>query len=92
MRRGTPSARRKEGCPIRCRPACPQARCRSCQAASLEEAGAGLVKACRRSSMLGRMARVEEVAAMAVYLASPLASATTGAVLRVDGGVVEDVH
>lgn len=42
--------------------------------------------------MLGRMARVEEVAAMAVYLASPLASATTGAVLRVDGGVVEDVH
>lgn len=62
------------------------------QAASLEDAGAGFVKAYRGSSMLGRMASVDEVAAMAVYLASPLASATTGAVLRVDGGVVEDVN
>jgi len=62
------------------------------QAASLEDAGAGFVKAYRGSSMLSRMASVDEVAAMAVYLASPLASATTGAVLRVDGGVVEDVN
>ena len=32
-----------------------------------------------------RAATVEEVANMVVYLASPLASATTGAALRVDG-------
>ena len=35
------------------------------------------------------LATVEEVANMAVYIASPLASATTGAALRVDGGVIE---
>ncbi len=33
---------------------------------------------------------VEEVANMVVYLASPQASATSGAALRVDGGVVDD--
>jgi len=42
----------------------------------------------RPSSLLKRFATVDEVAAMAVYLCSPLASATTGAAVRVDGGVV----
>ena len=42
----------------------------------------------RPSSLLKRFATVDEVAAMAVYLASPRASATTGAAVRVDGGVV----
>jgi enoyl-[acyl-carrier-protein] reductase (NADH) len=32
---------------------------------------------------------VEEVANMVVYVASPLASGTTGAALRVDGGVID---
>src|SRR5262249_43545104 len=32
---------------------------------------------------------VEEVANMVVYVASPQASATTGAALRVDGGVID---
>lgn len=54
-----------------------------------EEAGADFVKAHRPSSILGRPASAEEVANMAVYLASPLASATTGAALRVDGGVID---
>jgi 2-keto-3-deoxy-L-fuconate dehydrogenase len=35
----------------------------------------------------GRLVTVEEVAAAIAYLASPLASATTGAVLAVDGGM-----
>ena len=35
--------------------------------------------------------RVEEVANMVVYVASPLASATTGAALRLDGGVVDSL-
>lgn len=56
---------------------------------SLEQAGADFVKAVRPSSIIGRAATVEEVANMAVYVASPQASATTGAALRVDGGVVD---
>lgn len=42
----------------------------------------------RPSSLLQRFATVEEVANMIVYLCSPLASATNGTALRVDGGVV----
>lgn len=42
----------------------------------------------RPSSLLQRFATVEEVANMIVYLCSPLASATNGAALRVDAGVV----
>lgn len=56
---------------------------------TLEEAGAAFVKAHRPSSLLGRPATVEEVANFAVYLASPLSSATTGAALRVDGGTID---
>ena len=42
----------------------------------------------RPTSLLQRFETVEEVAAMAVYLCSPLASGTTGSAVRVDGGVV----
>jgi NAD(P)-dependent dehydrogenase (short-subunit alcohol dehydrogenase family) len=42
----------------------------------------------RPSSLIKRFATTEEVAALVAYVASPLASATTGAALRVDGGVV----
>lgn len=45
----------------------------------------------RPSSLLRRFATVEEVANMIVYLCSPLASATNGAAVRVDGGVVRSV-
>jgi enoyl-[acyl-carrier-protein] reductase (NADH) len=40
----------------------------------------------RPSSLLKRFATVDEVAAMATYLANALSSATNGAALRVDGG------
>jgi NAD(P)-dependent dehydrogenase (short-subunit alcohol dehydrogenase family) len=43
----------------------------------------------RPSSLIKRFATTEEVASMVAYVASPLASATTGAALRVDGGVVK---
>ena len=56
---------------------------------SMEEAGAAFVKANRPSSIIGRAASVEEVANMIVYAVSPQASATTGAALRVDGGVID---
>ncbi|HEY9215828.1 MAG TPA: SDR family oxidoreductase [Ancylobacter sp.] len=56
---------------------------------SLEQAGVDFVKAHRPTSIIGRPATVEEVANIVVYIASPLASATTGAALRVDGGVID---
>ena len=58
---------------------------------SLEEAGVDFVKAHRPSSIIQRAATVEEVANLCVYIASPQASATTGAALRVDGGVVNTI-
>ncbi len=45
----------------------------------------------RPSSLIKRFATVEEVANMIVYVSSPLASATNGAALRVDGGVVRSI-
>ncbi|HEY7635400.1 MAG TPA: SDR family NAD(P)-dependent oxidoreductase [Gemmatimonadales bacterium] len=45
----------------------------------------------RPSSLLRRFAKPEEVAAMIVYICSARASATNGAALRVDGGVVRAV-
>jgi len=56
---------------------------------SMEETAAAFVMKHRGSSLIQRAATVEEVANMVVYAASPQASATTGAALRVDGGVVE---
>jgi NAD(P)-dependent dehydrogenase (short-subunit alcohol dehydrogenase family) len=58
---------------------------------SIPEAGAAFVKTQRPSSIIGRMAAVEEVANLVVYVASREASATTGAALRVDGGVVDTI-
>lgn len=42
----------------------------------------------RPSSLLQRFAEPDEVAALITYVCSDLASATNGASLRVDGGVV----
>ena len=42
----------------------------------------------RPTSLIRRFAEPEEVASLVAYIASPLASATTGAALRVDGGVI----
>jgi NAD(P)-dependent dehydrogenase (short-subunit alcohol dehydrogenase family) len=46
-------------------------------------------KSARPSSLLKRFIEPEEVASLVAYVCSPLASATTGAALRVDGGVVQ---
>lgn len=45
----------------------------------------------RPSSLLKRFATADEVASMIVYVCSARASATTGAALRVDGGVVRSI-
>ncbi|HUR94090.1 MAG TPA: SDR family oxidoreductase [Gemmatimonadales bacterium] len=48
-------------------------------------------RSARPSSILQRFATPEEVAAMIAYVCSAQASATTGAALRVDGGVVRSI-
>lgn len=45
----------------------------------------------RPTSLIKRLATVEEVANLSTYLASEQASATTGAAVRVDGGVVRSI-
>jgi NAD(P)-dependent dehydrogenase (short-subunit alcohol dehydrogenase family) len=45
----------------------------------------------RSTSLLKRFAKPEEVAALVVFVCSPLSSATNGAALRVDGGVVRSI-
>jgi NAD(P)-dependent dehydrogenase (short-subunit alcohol dehydrogenase family) len=45
----------------------------------------------RPSTLLHRFASPEEVANLCVYAASPQASATTGAALRAEGGIVESI-
>ncbi|MCI8210022.1 oxidoreductase [Pseudomonas sp. S25] len=58
---------------------------------SLEKVAADFVVAHRGSSILRRASSVEEVANMIIYVSSEQASATTGAALRVDGGVVDSI-
>jgi NAD(P)-dependent dehydrogenase (short-subunit alcohol dehydrogenase family) len=58
---------------------------------SVEDTMTEFVRTQRPSSILRRAASTDEVANMIVYVCSPQASATTGAALRVDGGVVDDI-
>ncbi|MGP6159264.1 MAG: SDR family oxidoreductase, partial [Vulcanimicrobiaceae bacterium] len=46
-------------------------------------------KTARPTSLLQRFAAPDEVAALVTYVASPRSSATNGAALRVDGGVIK---
>ena len=56
-----------------------------------DEAQREFMRAHRPQSLLQRLIEPEEIAAMVTYLASPLASATTGGALRVDGGYVDSI-
>jgi len=61
------------------------------QATDLAEVEKQFFQRVRPSSLIQRFAEPEEVAPMVVYLSSPLASATNGAAVRVDGGVVRSI-
>src|ERR1700722_18456127 len=58
---------------------------------SVEEAASKFVKQFRPTSLLQRFARVEEIANMVVYVSSKEASATNGAALRAEGGIVQTI-
>jgi NAD(P)-dependent dehydrogenase (short-subunit alcohol dehydrogenase family) len=58
---------------------------------SVEEAASQFVKQFRPASLLQRFASVEEIANMVVYVSSKEASATNGAALRAEGGIVQTI-
>lgn len=58
---------------------------------SFDQVEAEFFEHVRPTSLIKRFASPQEVASLVAYVASPLASATTGAALRVDGGVVKSL-
>ncbi|MBW4718767.1 SDR family NAD(P)-dependent oxidoreductase [Saccharothrix obliqua] len=56
-----------------------------------DEAQREFMRLHRPQSLLRRLIEPEEIANLVVYLGSPLASATTGAAVRVDGGYVDSI-
>lgn len=61
------------------------------QGKSIEAVSKGFVKEMRPSCLIERFASTDEVAHTVTYLCSPLASATNGAAVRVDGGTVPTI-
>jgi NAD(P)-dependent dehydrogenase (short-subunit alcohol dehydrogenase family) len=64
------------------------ARAKNISTAKVEE---DFFKTVRPSSLLQRFATVDEVASLVAYLSSPLASATNGAAVRVEGGLLRSI-
>ena len=62
------------------------------QGLSIEEFEQNFFENVRPTSLIKRFATTEEVASMVCYLSSPLAAATTGAAVRVDGGVIKSAY
>lgn len=56
-----------------------------------DEAQREFMRLHRPQSLIKRLIEPEEIANMVVYLSSPLASATTGGAIRVDGGYVDSI-
>ncbi len=61
------------------------------QGVDFDEAARAFFANARPTSLLRRFIDPKEVAAMVAYVCSPLAAATNGAALRVDGGVVRSL-
>jgi NAD(P)-dependent dehydrogenase (short-subunit alcohol dehydrogenase family) len=58
---------------------------------SVDEAASLFVKQFRPTSLLQRFASVEKIANMVVYVSSKQASATNGAALRAEGGIIQTI-
>ena len=58
---------------------------------SIEAAASQFIKQFRPTSLLQRFASVEEIANMVIYVTSKEASATNGAALRAEGGIIQTV-
>ncbi|MBT2484214.1 MULTISPECIES: SDR family NAD(P)-dependent oxidoreductase [unclassified Microbacterium] len=56
-----------------------------------EDAQREFMRLHRPQSLLQRLIEPQEIANMVAYLSSPLASATTGAAVRVDGGYIDSI-
>ena len=61
------------------------------QGSSTADVEKEIFRSVRPSSLLKRFTSPEEVATIVVYVCSPLASATNGAALRAEGGVVRSI-
>jgi NAD(P)-dependent dehydrogenase (short-subunit alcohol dehydrogenase family) len=61
------------------------------QGITQEEAEQNFLKAMRPTTLINRFTTTEEVANMVVYICSQQASGTSGAGLRVDGGVIRSI-
>jgi len=61
------------------------------QGKTVEEVGRDFIGTHRPTSLIKRLLTVQEVANASVYLASEEASGTSGAAMRVDGGVVRSI-
>ncbi len=61
------------------------------QGVSVEDVEREFFQSTRPSSLLKRFIRPDEVASLVAYVCSPLASATNGAALRVEGGCVRSM-
>ena len=58
---------------------------------SVEEAGRRFMRENRPTSLIERLLKPEEIAALVTFVSSPVASGINGAALRVDGGLVRSV-
>jgi NAD(P)-dependent dehydrogenase (short-subunit alcohol dehydrogenase family) len=58
---------------------------------SVDEAASEFVKQFRPTSLLQRFATVEEIANIVLYVSSKESSATNGAALRAEGGIVQTI-
>lgn len=58
---------------------------------TVDEVEKDFFKNMRPTSLINRFASVEEVADTVVYFSSPLASATNGAAIRTDGGLIRSI-
>jgi NAD(P)-dependent dehydrogenase (short-subunit alcohol dehydrogenase family) len=61
------------------------------QKMTIKDAEAPFFQKARPTSLLQRFASTDEIANLVTYLSSPLSSATNGAALRVDGGILKTI-